>query len=320
MGKNKTGFEVLSRKGINYGAIGSVSKLLDENSRDIDILVRPRDLKLTLQTLEKGYIDQGWILIKKITNEYATQIFFTRSTSDRFEFVQWDVMPCLTWRGLSIIDLDLALDSIIESDGIRIIDEKAIFLFKSIRTALVDDRSFEKLDTKIRKSSVSFPKWMTARARSSRASLKKSFIKNRLLKDCLSTFKFYCLNVLRLLNPPGIVVTTRQMGLEQWSNCHANSTETEKAFPYLGVKIIQHDQLSFSGRLKILKNLYLGEIIIIATDSAIKKSSPLLGSRSLGFISGNWADMDFHCSEKSPSLFEVNQFLVEKSQNVFIRK
>ena len=320
MGKNKTGFEALSREGINYGAIGSVSKLLDENSRDIDILVRPRDLKLTLQTLEKGYIDQGWILIKIIINEYATQIFFSRSTNDRIEFVQWDVMPCLTWRGLSIIDLDLALDSIIESNGIRIVDEKEIFLFKSIRTALVNDRSFEKLDSKIRESSVTFPKWMTARARSSRASLKKNFIKNRLLKDCLSILKFYCLNVLRLLNPPGIVVTTRQIGLEQWASCYANSTETQKAFPYLGVRIIRRDQLSFLGRLSFLKDLYLGQIIIIATDKPSTRARPLLGSRSLGFISGNWADMDFHCSEKTPSFLDVIHFLVEKSQKIFIKK
>lgn len=320
MGKNKIGFDALARKGITYGAIGSVSKLLDRDSRDIDIVVRPRDLELTLQILVQGYVDEGWSFVKKIKNEYATQIFFSRATSDRFEFVQWDVMPCLTWRGLSIVDLNIALDRVIEIDGIRIIDEKTIFLFKSIRTALANDCAFRGLDEKTRESGVAFPSWVTDNAKNSRGSLKRSFIKSRLRKDYLSFLNFYYLNIFRLLNPPGIVVTTHESGLEQWASCYTRSTETEKAFPYLGASVVQHDQLSFLGRLKILKKLYLGEIIIIATDKAFKKSSPLLGSRSLGFISGNWADMNFHCSEKIPSLFEVNQFLVEKSQNVFIRK
>lgn len=322
--KGQLGFNALNADGIGYAGLGGFDKLLDDRSRDIDLVVSPRDLCRTVDCLSKSYRDGGWTFIKLIVNEYAVQIFFSKTEGNRCRFLQWDIMPCLTWRGLKIVEVSSLIESSRMNEGVSVAPLPLVKIYKEYRTALCNSTHQVLLENDILQSATgsnTAPIWLQDVIGFQGSRLRRAFYQKRILVDIRAHFRFYRLNIRRLLNPPGLVIATTSDLCETWSQCFERATAEEEAFPYTGIIVLREDSLSLRARVRLVRELYLGRVIVVHLGDGSPGQGVGFGSRSLNFLFFGSVDgvVEEGISKRSKHETLI-QGLIDITKRIFIKK
>lgn len=104
----------------DYSVILAVDpqKIDQGDVRDVDIIVDESEIDRICEQLEKYYRTRGGVLVKKIRNEYNTQLFFLKKIGLNLIGCQWDVIPGASWRGFPYMSISDLAEFKFERDGL----------------------------------------------------------------------------------------------------------------------------------------------------------------------------------------------------------
>lgn len=265
-------FASLEEAGLSYCGVGTVQKILDPKSRDIDIFVNLIDVLTIRCLLERVYKESGWIKIKEIQNEYSLQLFFLSGEprDDLESFAQWDLMPWSSWRGVKFVGAAELIRNQVYNGSIKIINKTILDDYKIIRTLLcspsriarsgeagnvLSEWGREKLFIKSKESKLK-----------NKLSIRRYFVIRRFLRSPIGTLtgigNFIYRNIRRYLSPPGVLLCALA------SDADVDSLSEEDlliaGLPVTGSRSVSvHEWREFAFRLKVLRDLFLGYAVVV---------------------------------------------------------
>lgn len=267
-------FEALGDSGIAHCGVGLPVKLLSPHSRDVDLFVSREDLKRLAIVLADVHQSSGWSKIKEIKNEYSLQLFYYSDShfEDAGGFVQWDLMPWSSWRGVPFVEASELTRQSVTEDGLSYLRSSFRKDYKALRSMLCkpshparserDPENFsEWFCRKLYIQNISSVEEMSDRQ------IRRKFVVRSILRSPVRTvtgvasFLYYYL--LRMISPPGMVLGAA------FEIPKGNLDEEIKSLlselPITRVRVVpilQWRKLSF--RLKLLSKMFIGDVIVIS--------------------------------------------------------
>lgn len=263
-------------------------------------------------------------MTKVIVNEYAVQLFFSKMDDGECRFIQWDIMPCLTWRGFGILEVSALIEGSSLQNGVSVAPPHLVTIYKEVRSALCNPATKPGLDDDALRAAAAdgeIPDWMGRVSDLRGSKLRKLFYLRKGLAEIRGHLRFYVLNMLRFLNPPGLVIATSPGLCDAWRRCFELATAAEEAFPFTGIIVLGDGRPSLRARLGLVRELYLGRVIVTHSIGEPPRRGHFFGSRSFNFLVFGGVDgVVEEGTEKVPRNELVLQGLIHLTKRIFIKK
>lgn len=112
--------EVLKNSGVTYTLFMSKDSVND--FRDIDVIVYRKDLERSVRALVKFFGHTNLKLFNFVKNAYIWQLYFYDDETE--ELLQIDLMPEISFRGITYLDAHVIFDSAESHDGVFYVNEE----------------------------------------------------------------------------------------------------------------------------------------------------------------------------------------------------
>lgn len=114
-------FKNLNNEKIRYAVLRNYELLPEANdSKDIDIVVAPDNLRKVVTILKKTAQENAYQLIWKNELDYLEGFVFVKIDGDSVYSIKLDIFNGFEWRGCSYMNYNLILDSAVDYNGFRV--------------------------------------------------------------------------------------------------------------------------------------------------------------------------------------------------------